>query len=430
MNILVVGSGGREHAIAKTLANSPVTKHVFCAKGNPRMVQDGIELVDISEIDGESLVQFAKEQQIDWTFIGPELPLFHGVSDAFEQAGLRVFSPSKAAAKIEYSKDFAKQLMVKYHVPTAKSATFSSFDLAKDYVLEHGAPIVIKADGLAAGKGVVVAMNTDEALEALSFMLLDGAYANQDDVAKVVIEEYLEGEEFSLFSFVNGEKAYFAGISQDHKRAYDHDLGPNTGGMGAYSPVPQFSQEVIDECMAQVVYPIIKGMKQEGCAYKGVLYAGLMMTKGGVKVIEFNARFGDPETQVVLQRLNSDLATIIDDILQDKEPVIEWKQNSITLGVVVAAKGYPSQYEKGFSLGKLTPRDSEQVQLFAAGVNGNQGEYIANGGRLFLVSATEETAHKAQKVVYDYLQEHTIEGTFYRHDIGYHVVNWEKKYSE
>ncbi|NEW63208.1 phosphoribosylamine--glycine ligase [Granulicatella sp. zg-ZJ] len=418
MNILVIGSGGREHAIAKAIVRSPKVKTVYCAKGNPRMAQDGIVCVDISETDKQALVQFAKEHDISWTFIGPELPLFHGVSDAFEQEGLLVFSPSQRAAKIEYSKDFAKELMKKYNVPTAQSQTFTDFEKAKTYCLEKGVPIVIKADGLAAGKGVVVAMTEQEALDALSLMLIDGSYTNDNDVARVVIEEYLEGEEFSVFSFVKGRKAWFAGISQDHKRAYDNDKGANTGGMGAYSPVPQFDQTVIDDVMMHVVQPIIDGLVLEGASYTGVLYAGLMMTKNGIKVIEFNARFGDPETQVVLQRLESDFATIITDILEDKEPTIEWRQSGITLGVVVAANGYPSTYVKDLPLGTLTVPQHTSMELFAAGVTEKNGEYVSSGGRIFLVSATAQTVKEAQQEVYTYLSENPIPKTFYRQDIG------------
>lgn len=422
MKLLVVGSGGREHAIAKKLLSSPKVEKVYCAKGNPRMEEDGIQTVNISETDAKSLVDFALEYQIDWTFVGPELPLFYGVSDAFEEAGLAIFSPSKAAAKIEYSKEFAKEMMKKYQIPTAEYQVFSDFDLAKAYVLEKGAPLVIKADGLAAGKGVVVAMTLEEALRALEFMLLDKKYSSELQEARVVIEEFLEGEEFSLFSFVHGERAYYAGISQDHKRAFDEDRGPNTGGMGAYSPVPQFGQDIIDEAMNTVVFPLIKGLILEGCPYKGVLYAGLMLTPKGIKVIEFNARFGDPETQVVLEQLDSDLAQIITDILNHRQPQIEWKHNQITLGVVVAAEGYPNEVEKGFSLGGLTP--TENIQLFAAGVSKNQdGVYCANGGRIFLLATTKESVEKAREVLYDYLNAHPIEKTFYRKDIGFRALH-------
>lgn len=419
MKLLVIGSGGREHAIAKTLKQSPTVSTVFCAKGNPRMEQDGIITVNLSETDGKAIVEFAQAHQIDWVFVGPEIPLFYGVSDALEQAGIPVFSPSQAAAKLEYSKDFAKQIMQKYGVPTAKSATFTDFEQAKAYVLEQGAPIVIKADGLAAGKGVIVAMSEAEAVSALEMMLVDELYVNQDDQARVVIEEFLEGEEFSLFSFVNGDKAWFAGISQDHKRAYDGDQGPNTGGMGAYSPVPQFGQDVIDEAMKIVVQPTIEGLVKEGTPYKGVLYAGLMMTKDGIKVIEFNARFGDPETQVVLQRFESDFAQHITDILNGKDPQIKWKTNGITLGVVVAAEGYPAKAKSGFELGELSVPANSSLQLFGAGIAKQGDKFIANGGRLFLVSATADSVKQAQQQVYAYLANHPISHTFYRKDIGF-----------
>lgn len=420
MKLLVIGSGGREHAIAKTLLESPLVEVVYCAKGNARMVLDGIQVVDIDETDAASLVAFAQEQEIAWTFIGPEIPLFHGVSDAFYEAGLQVFAPSKAAAKIEYSKDFAKQLMHKYKIPTATSATFTDFQEAKAYVEKVRLPIVIKADGLAAGKGVVVAFDMDEAVEALSSMLIDESYKGSNQEAVVLVEEFLEGEEISIFAFVDEDKAYFAGISQDHKRAYTNDLGPNTGGMGAYSPVPHYGQEIIDETMNRVVQPLIKGLIEEGSPYHGVLYVGLMVTKEGIKVIEFNARFGDPETQVVLQRLDSDLAKIISDILSGYKPTIKWKSHGVSLGVVVAAEGYPNSYESGFSLGTLQVPNDSQLQLFAAGVTkGNDDSHFnAKGGRLFLVSSDGDTMEEAQQRVYSYLQATAIPHTFYRTDIG------------
>lgn len=421
MNILVIGSGGREHAIARKMKSSPLVDTVFCAKGNPLMIRDGIVLVDIVETDGEALVQFAKENQVTLTFIGPEVPLFYGVSDLFVQNGLKIFSPSQKAAKIEYSKDYAKQLMKKYAVPTALSQTFTDFEMAKQYVLEHGAPIVVKADGLAAGKGVVVAQTEEEAICALSFMLLEGNYTNANDVPRVVIEEFLSGEEFSLFAFVHGEKYYFAGISQDHKRAYTGDLGPNTGGMGAYSPVPQISQSIIEESLEQVVAPIVKGLVKENASYTGVLYAGLMQTADGIKVIEFNARFGDPETQVVLEQLDSDLVDIMLKILDDKIPMITFKQDTISLGVVVAANGYPGQAETEFSLGGLNVNNSD-VTLFGAGITQKETDYVANGGRLFLVASTQSTMQQAREAVYTYLKNNPIDNTFYRDDIGNKVM--------
>ncbi|MCW6676896.1 phosphoribosylamine--glycine ligase [Aerococcaceae bacterium NML180378] len=415
MKILVIGSGGREHAFAKKIATSQHVQQVYCTPGNARMAQDGIQLVAIGETDTENLIAFAKMQAIDWVFVGPELPLYHGVSDALEQAGIPVFAPSQAAAKLEYSKDFAKQLMARYRIPTADFRTFTDLDSACAYVKEKGAPIVIKADGLAAGKGVVVAQTLSEALSSLDAIFLDANYTYADGV-RVVIEEFLEGEEFSLFAFVNGTKVYFAGVSQDHKRAYDGDTGPNTGGMGAYSPVPHLPNTIIEESMATVVQPIVDALYQEGIPYKGVLYAGLMLTKKGIKVIEFNARFGDPETQVVLQQLESDLARIIDDILHEREPEIQWRENSVTVGVVVAAEGYPNKPVSGFRLGTLAV--PTQLELFAAGVEKANDAYVATGGRLFLVSAQAETIDMARKEVYDWLEQQEFPQTFYRKDIG------------
>lgn len=419
MNVLIIGSGGREHAIAKKIAQSPHVNHVYCAKGNARMVEDGIELVDIAETDALALVDFAQHHDIDWTFVGPEIPLFHGVSDAFEAAGLAIFSPSKAAAKIEYSKDYAKQLMNQYHIPTANSKTFTTYEQAWEYVQAQGAPIVIKADGLAAGKGVTVALQLEEAQQALFAIFNDTTYTYADGV-RVVIEEYLEGEEFSVFSFVNGTNAYFAGISQDHKRAYDGDLGPNTGGMGAYSPIPHFTNDIIEQSMRQVVQPLVEGLAAEGTPYKGVLYAGLMLTAEGIKVIEFNARFGDPETQVVLTQLKSDLALIVQDMLAGKTPNIEWHDNQVTLGVVVAAEGYPIQAKIGSELGTL--QVPEHLQLFAAGVKGNVGHYQVSGGRVFLAASQATTIETAQHNVYQWLDQQHFPNTFYRHDIGHRAI--------
>lgn len=414
MKILVIGSGGREHTLAHTFLKSSQVTDVYCARGNDGMKADGIQLVDIPEDDHQQLIQFAKANGIDFTFVGPEVPLLNGIVDDFEAAGLKAFGPKKAAAMIEGSKDFAKELMVKYQIPTADYQTFYNFEKAKAYVEAKGAPIVIKADGLAAGKGVVVAETIEEAIVALQDMLEENRFGASG--AKVVVEEFLAGEEFSLLSFVKGEKVYPMIIAQDHKRAYDGDKGPNTGGMGAYAPVPQIPQSMVDEAVETIVKPAAKGMVADGCSFTGILYAGLIATPEGPKVIEFNARFGDPETQVVLPRLKSDFAKIIDDLLEDREPVIEWQTSGVTLGVVVAAQGYPGEYGKGAVIPKFA--EIENGHVYYAGVEEDHKQLTANGGRVFLVEATGETLAQAQASVYQTLKQADTTGMFYRIDIG------------
>lgn len=419
LNILVVGSGGREHTLAQKFQQSPLVDAVFCAKGNAGMKKDGIQLVDIAEDDHPALIQFAKDQEIDWAFIGPEVPLLNGIVDDFEAAGLKAFGPKKAAAMIEGSKDFAKEIMVKYEIPTGTYQTFHDFAEAKAYVEAQGAPIVIKADGLAAGKGVVVALTVEEAIEALKDMLEDNRFGESG--AKVVVEEFLDGQEFSLLAFVRNEEVYPMVIAQDHKRAYDNDEGPNTGGMGAYSPVPQIPEAMVTEAIEKIVKPAAKGLLAEGRDFTGILYAGLIATDEGPKVIEFNARFGDPETQVVLQRLDSDLAQIIDDLLNERTPEINWQTEGYSIGVVVAANGYPGDYEKGVVIPEFT-----EGNLYYAGVAEKEGQLVTNGGRVYLVEASGETLEAAKEEVYRILDQADTTGTFYRSDIGAKAINLSK----
>lgn len=414
LNILVIGSGGREHVIAQKFVQSPLVETVYCAKGNPGMKQDDIHLVAIEEDNHPELIQFAKEHHVDWTFVGPEVPLLNGIVDDFEAAGLKIFGPRKSAAMIEGSKDFAKTLMNKYSIPTAGHQTFFDFKQAKEYVQQKGAPIVIKADGLAAGKGVIVAESVEQAIEALEDMLEGNRFGESG--AKVVVEDFLAGEEFSLLAFVREQEVYPMTVAQDHKRAYDNDLGPNTGGMGAYSPVPQIPKEMIDEAVRTVLIPAAKGMVKDGCSFAGILYAGLIATDEGPKVIEFNARFGDPETQVVLQRLESDLAEIITDLLDEKQPSIKWKEGGFSLGVVVAADGYPGEYQKGVSLPAFS--SSDETRVYYAGVEEIDNELVSSGGRIYLVEAEGTTLEDAQKKVYGLLETKETTGTFYRNDIG------------
>ncbi|MCJ0605617.1 phosphoribosylamine--glycine ligase [Enterococcus cecorum] len=417
MKLLVIGSGGREHAICRKLLEDPQVDAVFCVKGNPGMQKEGVQLVDIAEDNHPALIQFVKEHQIDWTFVGPEIPLLNGIVDDFQAAGLKIFGPNQQAAMIEGSKDFAKQLMRDYHIPTAKYQTFSDFEAAKAYVLENGAPIVIKADGLAAGKGVVVAMTEQEALEALEDMLLDHKFGASS--AKVVVEEFLDGEEFSLLSFVKENEVYPMVIAQDHKRIFDGDKGPNTGGMGAYSPVPQIPESMVQTAIKEIVQKAADGMVDRKTPFTGILYAGLIATKEGPKVIEFNARFGDPETQVVLPRLKTSLAQIIDDLLNNRQPDITW-YDFATLGVVVAAPGYPADYEKNIVLPEM--QNTEEQTVYYAGVTAKKEQLVSSGGRVFLVTSQGTNLADAQQKAYAYLNQYDLSQFFYRKDIGFKAL--------
>ncbi|WP_080848690.1 phosphoribosylamine--glycine ligase [Cytobacillus gottheilii] len=414
MNVLVIGRGGREHAICYKMNESESVETVFAAPGNKGM-EDVAQLVNIDEQDHEQLLQFARENQIGLTVIGPEVPLLAGLADLFNKEGLAVFGPEKAAAEIEGSKSFAKELMKKYHIPTAEYEVFSDYSAAKEYIEKKGTPIVIKADGLAAGKGVTVAMTQEEAFTAIEDMLLGAKFGEASST--VVIEEFLEGEEFSLMAFVNGENIIPLEIAQDHKRAFDGDQGPNTGGMGAYSPVAHIGDETVSIGVEAILKPAAAALVKEGRSFCGILYAGLIKTEQGPKVIEFNARFGDPETQVVLPRMKSDLAEVMLAVINGESPKIEWDQQ-VMLGVVAAAKGYPEQYEKGAVLMGLGSID-HSVTVFHAGTDRNeQGEFTANGGRILLAAAKAETLAEAQKKVYSQLENIKSENIFYRNDIG------------
>ncbi|MDQ6595591.1 phosphoribosylamine--glycine ligase [Bacillus salipaludis] len=420
MKVLIIGRGGREHAICRKVSESSKVERVFAAPGNPGM-EDFAELIPLQESESEKLIQFAKEEGIGLTIIGPEVPLLEGLADRFTEAGLPVFGPKKAAAEIEGSKSFAKELMKKYQIPTADYAVFTSFDEASNYIEEKGAPIVIKADGLAAGKGVTVAMTKEEALESLEEMLVGAKFGAAS--SRVVIEEFLAGEEFSLMAFVNGQTVVPLEIAQDHKRAFDGDQGPNTGGMGAYSPVPQISDDMIQTAVETILKPAAEAMVTEGRSFCGILYAGLIATEKGPKVIEFNARFGDPETQVILPRLKSDLVEVILELLDGQAPSLVWDEQTM-IGVVVAAKGYPETYEKGAVLNGLN-KFSEQAYIFHAGtVKNEQDEFITNGGRVLLVGGLGETIEDAQKKVYAELENLQCDGVFYRKDIGYKAARF------
>lgn len=415
MKVLVVGRGGREHAICRKVYESPLVTEVFVAPGNPGM-EDCAKLVNINENQLEELVSFAKEQEIRLTIIGPEVPLLEGLADRFIEEELKVFGPRKAAAIIEGSKSFAKDLMKKYGIPTAEYETFTDYAAAKAYLDKVGAPIVIKADGLAAGKGVVVAMSQQEAESALQEMMLDGKFGEAS--ASVVMEQFLTGEEFSLMALVNGETVIPLEIAQDHKRAFDGDKGPNTGGMGAYSPVPHIRKEIIEEAVEKVLRPAAIAMEMESRSLTGILYAGLIETEQGPKVIEFNARFGDPETQVILPRLKSDLVEVMLELLDGKLPKLEWHEEAM-VGVVVAANGYPEEYEKGAVLNGI----ENMSQVFHAGTaKTSNGEFVTNGGRVLLVGAKASSLKEAQQKVYAELEKLDCQETFYRKDIGSRAI--------
>ena len=415
MKILVIGRGGREHALARKFSESRHVDKVYVAPGNPGM-SDVAEPVAINEMNLQALVDFVREREIGLTFVGPEVPLMNGIVDEFMKEGLVIFGPTRAAAIIEGSKSFTKDLLKKYAIPTADYETFTELEPAIAYVKKQGTPIVIKADGLAAGKGVVVAMNEREAIGALEAMLADAKFGKAS--SKVVIEEFLAGQEFSYMAFVNGEHVYPMEIAQDHKRAFDGDKGPNTGGMGACSPVPQINETIVQKALIEILLPTAKAMVKEGRPFTGILYAGLIATEDGPKVIEFNARFGDPETQVILPRLKSDLVEVVQHVLWGRDFELEWTEES-ALGVVLAANGYPEDgYEKGAVI-KGLGYISEDMYVYHAGTAKNDyGEFITNGGRVLLVTALGSSIEVAKKKVYQELETIQCKGLFYRHDIG------------
>lgn len=414
MNVLVIGSGGREHAIAKQFSISQSVEKVFVAPGNDGMRNDA-EVVAIDAMDFAALAQFAKENAVALTFVGPEQPLAGGIVDFFTERGLRAFGPTKAAAQIEGSKSYAKDIMNKYNIPTAAHETFTEADKAVAYIKEQGAPIVIKADGLAAGKGVIVAMTEEEAIEAVQDMIGNQRFGESS--SRVVVEEFLDGEEFSFMSFVHKGQIYPMVIAQDHKRAYDGDKGPNTGGMGAYSPVPQISQDVVDRSYKEIVEPTVAAMEQEGVSFTGILYAGLILTKTGAKVIEFNARFGDPETQVVLPRMASDFGAFMTALMDEKPFDLQWSEEAM-LGVVIAAKGYPGDVEKGNALPKLEALATSHA-VFHAGTKLVDDKFVGNGGRVLLVGAKAATLKEAQEKVYAGIATEEWANFFFRTDIGW-----------
>ncbi|MEN1969593.1 phosphoribosylamine--glycine ligase [Lentibacillus sp. N15] len=413
MNILVVGRGGREHSIVMELAASEAVTNLYAAPGNGGISQQAT-CVAIDEMDIDRLITFAKTKQIDLTIVGPENPLNAGIANRFQEAGLAIFAPTKEAALLEGSKQFAKEFMVKYDIPTAAYAAFTDAKKAKQYIIEQGVPIVVKADGLAAGKGVVVAETKAQALQAVDAMLVEHTFAEAGTT--IVIEECLIGPEFSLMALVHEGNVYPMLPARDHKRAYDHDQGPNTGGMGAYAPASDVTGEDLVYAYQEILTKTARGLMNEGRPFTGILYAGLILTADGPKVIEFNTRFGDPETQVVLPLLKNELLQVIIDVMHGQNPRLEWEDN-FCAGVVVAAKGYPNTYEKGAALPGIPSEDG--VFVAHAGTKLVGQSYQSDGGRVLLVGGKGHTLRHAVKLVYKILMSADLtDAFFYRTDIG------------
>ena len=409
--VLVVGGGGRCHAIVDALSRSPQVEKIYCAPGNAGIAEQA-ECVAIKDTDVEALKAFALAEQIDLTVVGPEAALAVGVVDAFREAGLLIFGPTKAAARVESSKEFAKSIMQKYSIPTADYRVFEEYDEAAAYVSAHSLPIVLKYDGLAAGKGVVVAESAEQADEALRDMLLDARFGK----GRVVVEEFLTGPEFSLMCFTSGGKIWPMPLAQDHKRAYDDDKGPNTGGMGAYTPLPFVTDADLEFAVEKIMRPMAAAMVAEEVPFHGVLYGGLMKTPEGVKVIEFNARFGDPETEVILPRIASDIYDIFSTVAAGgSECEVEWSDKAV-VGVVLASKGYPGDYAKGFEIGGL--EKLEGARVYHMGTARRDDKLQTAGGRVMIVVAEGDDASEARKVVYRNIEQIECDNLFYRKDIG------------
>jgi phosphoribosylamine--glycine ligase len=420
MKLLVIGSGGREHAMALKLAQSPRVQKVFVAPGNGgTATESGLENVALSSFD--ELISFAKKEQIHLTVVGPEAPLAAGIVDAFQEAGLKIFGPVRAAARLEASKDFAKQFMVRHGLPTARHATFTKAAEAKAYVEQQGAPIVIKADGLAAGKGVVVAGSAAEAKAAIDLMLVQNKLG--DAGARVVVEEFLEGEEASFIVVADGAHALPLATSQDHKRLKDGDLGPNTGGMGAYSPAPVVTPQLHARVMREIIQPAIAGMAKDGAPYTGFLYAGLMIDKAGnPKTLEFNCRLGDPETQPIMLRLKSDLLALIEHALEGSldKAAADWDRRP-ALGVVLAAAGYPEEPRRGDEIGGLR-KGTDDCRVFHAGTKLDGKKVVTNGGRVLCVTALGDSLKTARARAYEAVDAIRFDGMQYRKDIGHRAL--------
>ncbi|HEX5635476.1 MAG TPA: phosphoribosylamine--glycine ligase [Gammaproteobacteria bacterium] len=424
MKVLIIGGGGREHALAWKAAQSPLVKQVFVAPGNAGTAHEpGMKNIDIAADDLQALKSFAKTENVDLTIVGPEVPLVKGIVDEFKSAGLKIFGPSKGAAQLEGSKAFTKDFLARHNIPTAYYGNFTKVDEAIAYIKKCGAPIVVKADGLAAGKGVILAQTEAEAITAVKDMLSGNAFG--DAGARVVIEEFLIGEEASFIVMVDGKHALPMATSQDHKARDDGDRGPNTGGMGAYSPAPVVTQAIHDRVMKEVIYPTVNGMAAEGNSFSGFLYAGLMIDKNGVpKVLEYNVRFGDPETQPIMLRMKSDLVELclaaVDGKLDQK--TTQW-DDRCSLGVVLAAGGYPDHYNKGDEISGLDAAVMANTKVFHAGTTEKNGKVVTQGGRVLCACALGNTVAEAQKLAYSIVSKISWKNMYYRKDIGFKAIN-------
>ncbi|HGS4986530.1 TPA: phosphoribosylamine--glycine ligase [Vibrio cholerae] len=427
MQVLIIGSGGREHALAWKVAQNPQVDTIYVAPGNAgTALEHKVQNVNIGITDIPALVAFAQDKAIELTIVGPEAPLVIGVVDVFRAAGLPIFGPTQGAAQLEGSKAFTKDFLARHNIPTAAYANFTEIEPALAYVREKGAPIVVKADGLAAGKGVIVAMTLQEAEDAIQDMLAGNAFGSAG--SRVVVEEFLDGEEASFIVMVDGENVLPMATSQDHKRVGDADTGPNTGGMGAYSPAPVVTQDVHDRVMREVIYPTVRGMAAEGNTYTGFLYAGLMIdSTGAPKVIEYNCRFGDPETQPIMMRLQSDLVELCQAAIAGKLDQVESKWDPrASIGVVLAAGGYPGDYAKGEVISGLPTQESAGQKVFHAGTETQGDQVVTNGGRVLCATALGNTVLEAQQRAYQLADQIHWNGMFCRRDIGYRAIAREQ----
>jgi phosphoribosylamine--glycine ligase len=426
MKVLVIGSGGREHTLVWKMTQSPKVSQVYCAPGNAGISRLA-QCVNIDADSIEKLVDFAQKEKIDLTVVGPELPLSRGIVNEFNQQGLRIFGPSKEATEIESSKAFSKYLMKKYHIPTANYQVFQNSEKALAYIQQQTFPLVIKADGLAAGKGVFIVKNLLEARDALNALMEEKKFGEAG--RQVIIEEFLEGEEVSILAFCDGKTVVPMVSSQDHKKIFDNDLGPNTGGMGAYSPVPFYPDEFEKRVLEEILKPTVKGLQNEGKESKGVLYAGLILSKEGPKVLEFNARFGDPETQAILPRLKTDLIDILNAVIDSTlhKINIQWEDNAAVC-VVVASGGYPEKYQKGKVINGLERLEKmKDIIAFHAGTKFQEGRVVTSGGRVLGITAWDETISKAKEKAYKALKEIYFEDMYYRKDIAAKAIKEKNK---
>lgn len=426
MKVLIIGGGGREHALAWKVAQSQQVTTVYVAPGNAGTASEAkMENVSIGVEDIEALIQFAQQNEVALTIVGPEAPLVIGIVDAFQKVGLRCFGPSQGAAQLEGSKAFTKEFLERHNIPTASYGNFTEVVPATEYIKQQGAPIVVKADGLAAGKGVILAQTEAEAIAAVEDMLAGNAFG--DAGHRVVIEEFLQGEEASFICMVDGKNILPMATSQDHKAAHDGDSGPNTGGMGAYSPAPVVTPELFERIMAQVIEPTVKGMAAEGHPYTGFLYAGVMIDSDGVpKVLEYNCRFGDPETQPIMMRLKSDLVQLCNAAIDKKldQTVAQWDER-VAMGIVIAAGGYPGDYQKGDVITGLGAGESDSAKVFHAGTKLDGENIVTAGGRVLCATALGNSVHDAQKNAYRLAKNLSWNGAWHRNDIGHRAISRE-----